>query len=241
MKNKFQQSYKNEIIKGYKDREQINHIENELINTYLINKNLKVLEAGTGAGVISFYIESKGFLSITAFDIIPDLVNKAKEKAIKKDSKINFILADASDLDKLPNNNFDYILYPQQILSMVSKKYLPEALSEAFRVGTNDSLYIFSFMDWYSRWYNPLISLILNVFRVLRGEKWNTFYIPELTMNGKINTQFFNKNQHSIFWAKEKVILSLLNQQNFKSINTIKRKKRFSLHGEGIFFVCQKT
>ncbi|WP_298540303.1 class I SAM-dependent methyltransferase [uncultured Aquimarina sp.] len=240
MKNEFKQNYKNEIIEGYKDRKQINHIENELINTYLVNKNLKVLEAGTGAGVISFYIESKGFDSITAFDIIPDLIDRAKEKALKTKSKVNFIIADASALNELQDNHFGYVLYPQQILSMVSKKFLSEALSEAFRVGTKDSLYVFSFMDWQSRWYNPILSFMLNVLRLIRGEKWSSYYIPELTMNGKINTKFFHADQHSIFWGKETNILSLLEKHGFKSQRIVKQKKKFSLHGDGIFFVCKK-
>jgi len=58
----------------------------------------------------SYFSSSKG-LKVTGIDISPTAINYAKEKTAKNNNlKINFIVADVTDLSFLKNKKFDLIL-----------------------------------------------------------------------------------------------------------------------------------
>ena len=144
--------------------------------------------------------------NIAAFEIIPYMIQKAKTKAKSKKSNIQFYLDDASDLNRFKDNEFDYLLYLGQVLSMVPKANLNDALLEAFRICKPNGTFILSFMDWDSRWYNKLLSFNINFFRILTGRKIQKYYLPELKFHNRINWKFYKKEQHPILWVRKKLL-----------------------------------
>ena len=95
----FSESFNQKVIENWGDRTRISKLENYLLSKYLTNPSLAVIEAGTGAGVLSFFIEeSLKFDKVTAFDIIPEMIDRALIKSKEKKSNIHFTYGDASNL-----------------------------------------------------------------------------------------------------------------------------------------------
>ena len=229
------------VIEDWGDRTDISKLENYLLSKYLTNSSLAVIEAGTGAGVLSFFIEeSLKFDKITAFDIIPEMIDRALIKSKEKKSNIHFTYGDASNLKNFKPNEFHYMVYLQQILSMIPCDRLDHALNRAHNIGTADGIFIFSFLDWDSRWYNPIVSFKINLVRFLSGRKIQKYYLPELKFNSRLNKEFFKKNQHSIFWAKKKHLVQLLNNAGFKIEVCYKEEELTKFKGRALYFICKK-
>jgi hypothetical protein len=64
--------------------------EKYLLNKYLLNKQAKIIEAGTGGGRIIFEIEKLGFTKLEAFDFVENMITFCKEKKRKFSSNIKF-------------------------------------------------------------------------------------------------------------------------------------------------------
>ena len=67
------------------------------------------LDLGCGTGVKSIYLAQKGF-KVTGIDISETAIKIAKKNALKVKTKIDFIVADATNLSFLNNKKFDFIL-----------------------------------------------------------------------------------------------------------------------------------
>lgn len=237
----YSESFIEKTYADWNSREDVNNLESFLLSKYLKNNALSVLEAGTGSGVISFFIEEKlKFKDITAFDIIPEMIDRANERSKQKESEIEFITDDASKLENLKLKHYDYLVYLQQILSIVPEERLDLALNNAYKVGNDESTYIFSFMDWNSRWYNPILSFNVNFFRLVTGRKIQKYYLPQLKFNGKLNKRFFKKDQQGIFWGKKEKIISKLHKAGFKIDSFYKESEITNATGTTFYFLCKK-
>lgn len=241
MKSPFSKAFEEHTINTWSDRSKINQVESYLLSNYFKDKNTSILDAGTGNGVFSFYLEKElGFQNISAFDIIPKMIERAKKNATEKTSNVNFFVADAAQLHDVKSNQFGYLCYLQQVLSMVPEHSLNAALKEAHRIGNEHSTYLFSFLDWHSRWYNPILSLNINTVRLLKGKPVQKRYLPELKFNGKLNKQFYKSDQHAMLWAKKRDILKTLNNTGFEVKTVYKEKMITNKKGRALFFVCTK-
>ncbi len=235
MAQNFSKRFSEQVINGWAGRENIYDQERFILNNYLLNSDLSVLEAGTGGGVMSFFIEeSLSFKNIHAFDVIPEMIDIANNKAKKNKSKVNFSVNDAADLSSFKDEKFDYLVYLQQVLCMVPQKHLSMAIKEAYRVGAKNSVYIFSFLDWDSRWYNPILSFIINSARLLFGRKMLKYYLPE------VNKTFFRKDQQGILWAKKSHIFKMLEDVGLTITNFYTHEKLVQKKGRTFFIVCEK-
>ena len=116
--------YSNKLLEEWSSKEDIWREEAYFIDKYLLDKSQNVLEAGTGGGRISYYIESLGFDNIDAFDISPEMIEVAKLKAIEIGSKVKFSKLDAANLSVYENESFGYLIYLQQVLSMIADESL---------------------------------------------------------------------------------------------------------------------
>jgi len=67
------------------------------------------LDLGCGTGMKSIYLAQKGF-KVTGIDISKTAINIAQENALKSNVKIEFLVADATDLSFLKDKRFDFIL-----------------------------------------------------------------------------------------------------------------------------------
>ncbi len=231
--------YSNQLFTEWSEKEELLAIEKYFLEKYLINKNGKVIEAGTGGGRIIFEIEKLGFSNLEAFDYVEKMISFCDEKKENLNSSINFKNADATNLINYQEKEFDYLIYLQQVLCFVDKDVLPIALKEAYRIGKQNSIYIFSFLNWNSKLYNPILSMLINFFRILRGEKTNKYKLPWLIINNKVNWKFLNKDQPQNIWFKKKHILDILKKNEF-SIIEIKSQVDTSDKEAHFHIACKK-
>ncbi|MGJ5643151.1 class I SAM-dependent methyltransferase [Formosa sp. S-31] len=240
--NNFSKTFESHTLKYWSNRKNINKAEQYIFSKYLKNKNNSILDAGTGSGILAFYFEQAlGFKNIVAFDIIPKMIDIAKEKASIIKSNINFQVADASSLQTLKDESFDYLCYLQQIICMVPQSKLNDALKEAHRLGKKDSLYFFSFLNWNSRWYNPFLSFALNSTRFLKGNPFQKYYLPEVKLKGKLNLDFFKSDQHPILWIKKNDIEKLLHKNGFSIESIFTEYELTNKKGSNIYVICSKS
>ncbi|MCF6295269.1 MAG: class I SAM-dependent methyltransferase [Flavobacteriaceae bacterium] len=241
MAQAFSKLFRQHTLKDWGSRSKINYVEQYLFDTYFTDSSLSVLEAGTGGGVVSFYLEhEKKFKVVTAFDIIPEMILKAQTTAKSQNSNIHFLEGDACDLSTLQTGQFDYLIYMQQILCMIPQTHLKQALQEAYRLGAPDSIYLFSFLDWDSRWYNPILSFNVNAFRFFKGLPFQKYYLPEVKFHGSINWRFYSKNQHALLWGKKDDLVHLLKSSGFAIEYIYKNESLIHRKDNAHYFVCKK-
>lgn len=128
--NKYDSFIKNTVSKTYK-------IIIENLNSDL-NINHKVLEIGTGTGIIPFSICSKAS-TILATDISVEMINIAKQKQINLNiNNIDFQVQDSYNLP-LPDKSFDVVI-ASNIFHLL---YEPEKpISEVKRVMKDNGIFI---------------------------------------------------------------------------------------------------
>lgn len=82
---------------------------NKLIEILKLSEKSKVLDLGCATGGITEYISNLTKAQITGIDYVKNAIKKAKERTIKKRSKILFKYMDFNNL-KFPDNSFDVII-----------------------------------------------------------------------------------------------------------------------------------
>lgn len=219
-KNLNKDLYTDQLFKVWSEKKGLLLIEEYFIKKYLLNKNGKIIEAGTGGGRIIFEIENMGYSDLEAFDFVENMISYCNKNKKKLNSSINFKVTDAINLKTYKTDSFDYLIYLQQVLCFIDIENLPSALKEAFRIGKDESIYLFSFLNWNSKYYNPFLSIVINVFRIFRGEKTNKHKLPWLKINEKINWKFLSKNQPQTMWYKEKHIIEILEKNGFSIVES---------------------
>ena len=113
------------------------------------NKNLKVLDIGTGPGFFTIILEELGYTNIMGIDVSEKMLEVAKEniqKYGKKDSSIQLIQMDAQKLEFKPES-FDIIVSRNLTWNLEKPQ---QAYSEWLRVlKPNGALFIFD-ANWYA-------------------------------------------------------------------------------------------
>lgn len=113
------------------------------------NKNLKVLDIGTGPGFFTIILEELGYTNITGIDVSEKMLEVAKEniqKYGKKNSSIQLIQMDAQILEFKPKS-FDIIVSRNLTWNLEKPQ---QAYSEWLRVlKPNGALFIFD-ANWYA-------------------------------------------------------------------------------------------
>lgn len=190
-------------------------VEKYLIEKYLKNNGGEVIEAGTGGGRIAFNIEKMGFSNITAFDYVLPMIEAANQHKLKRQSNINFLTLDATDLSTLRDGSFDYLIYLQQVICFIPKEFIEKALAESYRIAKDGAISIFSFLLWEGRSFNAVLSILLNVMRLLRGEPISRQSLPWLRFDNKLNWSFFKKGQATNYWFKRDEISLLIKKSGY--------------------------
>ena len=239
-KNLNKNLYSNKLLKTWSEKSGLLLIEDYFLKKYLLNKNGKVIEAGTGGGRIIFEVEKFGFTTIEAFDFVEKMINFCNKKKKELKSSIKFTVNDTTNLDYYNDQEFDYLIYLQQVLCFVNEDLFEKALQEAYRIGDKNSTYLFSFLNWNSKFYNPILTIMVNFFRLLRGEKTSKYRLPWLKVDKKFNWKFLYKNQPQNIWFKEKHIIDILEKNGFSMIE-VKNKVDNSSKIEHIHIACKKA
>ncbi len=245
MENLNKSLYTNELINDWVNREEIIEAETYFITKYLSNKDGHVIEAGTGGGRLSFFIERLGFKSIDAFDYVPEMINCADEKKAKINSAVHFEVADATGLSKYTDNTYDYLIYLQQVLCFIEDELLfDKSIKEAYRIARTGGIGIFSFLDYDTRKVNSIMRIALIIIRKIRGERISSCYLPWLKINNKFNFKLFSKNQAQTYWIRKNEIIEKLEQTGFKILevkNANQINNPLSTKRKGmLYLVCMK-
>lgn len=231
--------YANDELESWIEREGLIPQEHYLLDKY-IRGDETLIEAGTGGGRISLELKKRyENLNIVAFDFVEEMIVRAR----KKSNEIDFRVGDAADLSWLANESFDVAIYLQQIISLIPAALIPKAISEAYRVLKNDGIAIFSFLYYDGRRINPLLSLLVNTIRTVRGEEWQKHSLPWLRLSGRINYKLFSKHQAMTYWFGKEEIVKMLETQGFAILETVTSKKieqRTSGSDGMLYIVCRK-
>lgn len=236
--------YARELFEKWSNKQGIIASEEYLIRKYISEKEFSILEAGTGGGRISFYLETLSFTNISAFDIVPEMIQAANTEAQKRASCIRFLEADASDLSAYSQSRFQYLIYFQQVLCFLENdESFLKALQEAYRVAAPNSTCIFSFLDFDARKLNIPLSYILRLLRFFRNEKTGYQYLPWLKINSSFNWKFLAKKQPLLYWVKEDEVLRQMKNIGFSILEVLhdsdipgNDKKRKGM----LYMVCTK-
>jgi ubiquinone/menaquinone biosynthesis C-methylase UbiE len=144
-----------------------------------IKKGQNILEVGSATGVFSFEYEKYG-INLTSIDLSPENIKWSKKKAKKKNSSIDFQIADVENLP-FPENYFD------GILSFSTLRYVPnidKALQELFRVLKPGGFIIIDFPNKKCPWFGGLKKKVLGREHIFD----NHYYINDIKkMMGKTN------------------------------------------------------
>lgn len=229
-----------------------------LTEKYVIEKYLtpngKTLEAGTGGGRIALEMSRLGFKSIYAFDYVPELIERAKQK--DPAGKIAFAIEDATGLKYL-DNSFEQLVYLQQILCCIEDKLgRLKALTEAYRVLKAGGTALFSLLNFEARLRNPVYApyiFYLNRIRKLSSTPRSIQSLPWLKHNGKLNWKALVDRGPYMYWYTLQEAYDLFNKVNFKVIalgsdlQLSQQKMHTSLTNLAedelagmLYFVCQK-
>lgn len=216
--------------------------EEVVLKRYLTDTSKSVVEAGAGGGRLTFYIEQLGFNDVTGFDIVEQMMKYAKKKAVKRKSNIRFVTGDASNLGMFTDESFDYLVYAQQVLCFVPQELFSKSLEEAYRIAKKGSLTIFTFLDFDSKSYNPLLSICANFLRKLRGEEVSKYHLPWIKLNNtQFNWKLLNRGQPSVYWVKKKDILKQLSSMGYSIIEAKKGSELVDNGSKGVLYViCKK-
>ncbi|OKH25078.1 class I SAM-dependent methyltransferase [Chroogloeocystis siderophila] len=228
--------------------------EKYLIETYL-NKESKILEAGTGGGRILLEMKKMGFKSLHGYDYMPEYIEQAKQR--DPESSICFTVQDATQL-KYSDSSFDQIVYLQQIVSLIENKIeRSKAIQEAYRVLKKQGIALFSFLCLDSRRQSiQYLSFLmyLHITRKIRGSHCSLHYLPWLKLGGKPNWNALCDRQPYTYWYSLHEAVQALNKVGFTilaigSTYQIQQRQMYaspeSLVDEPIkgmlYCVCQKT
>ncbi|ULC58285.1 class I SAM-dependent methyltransferase [Flaviramulus sp. BrNp1-15] len=245
MKNLNAELYANELLELWAKKNHLLIAEDKLLSKYLVDKTKKVLDVGTGGGRLAFYLEKKGFVNISAFDIVPKMIDHATRVAKETNSKIDFKVADAVNIPEYGSDEFDYALYLQQVLNFIpNDQGFKASLKESYRITKKGGLAIFAFLDYDSRFFNRPFSATLNILRKIREENVSMQRLPWIKINNKINWNLFNRDQALSYWVKKDAILADLKNIGYtilevKNANQFVNTKTKSRKGM-LYVVCKK-
>lgn len=105
----------------------------EIIGRYLVKNNLRILDAGGGAGYYAFWLQEKGH-QVTLIDLSPRNIELVRQREAASGMALSHVaLGDATHLD-LPDEQFDMVLLLGPLYHLTDREQRMKALTEARRV-----------------------------------------------------------------------------------------------------------
>jgi len=102
----------------------------KIIDLSYIKRDSKILDVGTGTGVLISYLLEKSPVKITAIDISENMIKVAKEKY--KDERVEFIVKDVMEFNE---TGFDYIFIYSAYPHFYDKEALFNHLKDRLKDG----------------------------------------------------------------------------------------------------------
>jgi 2-polyprenyl-3-methyl-5-hydroxy-6-metoxy-1,4-benzoquinol methylase len=108
MSSEWYREYFEEMGVEYEDYPFTKNTESEvkwMIEEYLTNPEMRILDVGCGTGRHAINLATKGYNNITGVDLSPSLIRAAKENAKAKNVRVDFRVGDAREMHF--ENEFD--------------------------------------------------------------------------------------------------------------------------------------
>lgn len=103
-----------------------------------------VLELACGTGTMALSMEELGYYSITATDLSPDMIRKAKEKAKKADSEVEFLTQDFLNIEV--NKTFDAVFMVFDSLNYLhTKEEIQQLHQQVYNVLNPGGIFVYDF------------------------------------------------------------------------------------------------
>lgn len=217
MENKNKEIFASQADKFFKDNYW--RCDEEFLTNEYFEAGKSILVLGCGGGRTLPHLYKKG-LKITAIDIVPEMVKKAKEKT--KGLNIQILEMDATDL-KFNDSSFDYVFFPFHGIDYIYPD-IYKCVGEVAHVLKTDGIFIFNshnrfflktlhrFFDGRYSDYDGLITYRATLFDYLKLKK------------------YFKK-----VYFKFRIALHPLKKCNWKDI----LYKIFPFFDRSIYFICQ--
>ncbi|MBB6445455.1 SAM-dependent methyltransferase [Bacillus benzoevorans] len=108
------------------------NLTKKIFNTEKVNGGSRILDVGCGTGQTAAYLASCYGAKVTAMDINPIMIEKAKSRMMQYQLPVEVVQGSIEDFP-LQDGTFDYII-SESVLAFVNK---PKALNEIFRLLKN--------------------------------------------------------------------------------------------------------
>ena len=123
------------------------------------SQNTEILELGCGVGRISFSLWMLGYEKLTACDVSSKMVKRALSIQKERNSRINFLTADATQLS-FASNSFNGVIFGfNGLMQIPHRTNRKKAIQECFRILRPNGRFVFTSHDrslpkWKKFWAN---------------------------------------------------------------------------------------
>ncbi|KPV62133.1 MAG: hypothetical protein AOA65_2025 [Candidatus Bathyarchaeota archaeon BA1] len=105
----------------------------EFVREMNFPKGINVIEFGCGEGRDAIFLAKQGF-NVTAIDVAPSAINRAREWAAQESVEVNFEAGDVVDLKHIPSSTYDLAVNVGCLQMIIDEEARSRHLAEALRV-----------------------------------------------------------------------------------------------------------
>ncbi|MDQ3621036.1 MAG: class I SAM-dependent methyltransferase [Verrucomicrobiota bacterium] len=196
--------------------------EHHLFDRYLFDrpKDLRILDAGTGAGKFLFALSQHGFRRLTGVDMSRRLIEVARAKcaSIGAEDHMSFFLQSVCALS-FEDESQDAVIALQQLPSLIEDPAdRIQALREMYRVLVPGGVILACFLSWEGRWFNPLLAAVIFPLKILKREfnRLRKNYLCFIKLNDRLNTSYLYTQQPYAYWFTRREVEQRLREAGFE-------------------------